>query len=242
MSFRFSLIRFSFREWLAIVIFFFVLWYSPYVDFPIRAATVLVGALVLAGALILVWRSRALRLALIIFYITALVFLTWPASLPKDRSALRASYCDALNSYQGCRYVWGGVGYFGIDCSGLVQKGLEDGLVTNGLVGTNPRLIREGIWIYWHRTTARVLGEGDAGRTFVITEGHPLNELDYSLLTPGDLAVTASGDHVMAYLGQKTWIAADPGEGKVTRFTIPELKNPYFSTPMRIVRWKILDG
>jgi len=36
------------------------------------------------------------------------------------------------------------------------------------------------------------------------------------------------------------WIAADPGAGKVTTFTIPEPKNAYFFTPMRIVRWKTL--
>jgi hypothetical protein len=59
---------------------------------------------------------------------------------------------------------------------------------------------------------------------------------------PGDLAVTTSGDHVLAYLGEKEWIAADPGERKVTKFTIPEKKNAYFYTPMRIVRWRILEG
>ena len=69
-----------------------------------------------------------------------------------------------------------------------------------------------------------------------------MNALDYSLVMPGDLAVTASGDHVMAYLGDKTWIAADPVEGKVTKFVIPEQKNVYFSTPMRIVRWKVLSN
>ncbi len=105
-----------------------------------------------------------------------------------------------------------------------------------------PGLVREGIWVYWHRTTAKVLGEGDLGRTYAVTTCTNLNALDYSLLMPGDLAVTASGDHIMAYLGDKTWIAADPGEGKVARFVIPELRNAYFSTPMRIVRWKILSG
>jgi hypothetical protein len=30
-------------------------------------------------------------------------------------------------------------------------------------------------------------------------------------------------------------------KGKVTAFTIPEQANPYFFTPMRIVRWKILS-
>ena len=45
----------------------------------------------------------------------------------------------------------------------------------------------------------------------------------------------------MAYLGDKTWIAADPGEGKVVTFNIPEKNNAYFFTPMRIVRWEILS-
>jgi hypothetical protein len=189
-----------------------------------------------------VWRFRIFRWVLIALYAFSVLFILLPSHPPENRSILRDSYCNALNSYLGCRYVWGGVGYFGIDCSGFVQKGLEDGLVTRGLVTLNPSLVREGIWVYWHRTTAKVLGEGNHGRTYTVTTCPTLNALDYSLLMPGDLAVTSAGDHVLAYLGDKTWIAADPGEGKVTRFVIPELKNAYFSTPMRIVRWKILSG
>lgn len=61
-------------------------------------------------------------------------------------------------------------------------------------------------------------------------------------MLPGDLAVTLSGIHVMAYLGDNTWIGADPGEGRVTQFTVPDKKNSYFATPMRIVRWTALEG
>ena len=67
-----------------------------------------------------------------------------------------------------------------------------------------------------------------------------LNALDHSLILPGDLAVTEDGTHIMAYLGDKTWIAADPIQEKVTKFKIPEKTNAYFSTPMKIVRWTIL--
>ena len=137
--------------------------------------------------------------------------------------------------------MWGGEGYFGVDCSGLVQRGMENALVVRGLLTLNPTLVREGIWAYWHRTTAKVLGKGDFGRTTIVTTCPTLNSLDYSLMMPGDLAVTVGGDHVMAYLGNRTWTAADPLEGKVTTFTIPEEKNVYFFTPMKIMRWKILS-
>jgi hypothetical protein len=102
-------------------------------------------------------------------------------------------------------------------------------------------MVRQGIWVYWHRTTAKVLGEDDHGKTFTVTTCQRLNALDYSLLIPGDLAVTSSGTHVLAYLGNQTWIAADPGAGKVTTFVVPEQKNPYFFTPMQIVRWRMLN-
>jgi hypothetical protein len=244
MNFALSLKRPSVREWVVLFPLFFLLWYSPFVDFPIRVVTLAILSLILAGSVFLVWRFRIFRWILITLYTFSVLFLLLPAHLhlTGNRSDLRDRYCNALNSYVGCRYVWGGVGYFGIDCSGFVQKGLEDGLATRGLSTLNSDLVREAIWLYWNRTTAKVLGEGDCGRTYTVTACKTLNALDYSLLMPGDLAVTASGNHVMAYLGDKTWIAADPGKGKVTRFVIPELRNAYFSTPMKIVRWKILSG
>jgi hypothetical protein len=191
-----------------------------------------------------VWRYKILRWFLIAIYGATILFLVQPSGSHHsvDRSALRSDYCAALKSYSDCRYVWGGEGYFGIDCSGLVRKGLEDALVARGFATLNPALIRAGISLYWHDTTAKVIGEGYANRTFFVTACPMLNTLDESLLQPGDLAVTLNGIHIMAYLGNRTWIAADPGESKVTTFVIPEQKNAYFSTPMRIVRWKILSN
>ena len=231
----------AFRFWLALFPAFLVLWYFPYIDFPIRVAALAVAFLILIGSVFFAWKHRILPWLLIAGYGAVILFLFLPSHRPVDRLALRSDYCAALKSYLGCRYVWGGAGYLGIDCSGLVQKGLEDALVTRGLSTLNPGPVREGVWVYWHRTTAKMLGKGDLARTYTVTTCPTLNSLDYSLLMPGDLAVTAGGDHVMAYLGNQTWIAADPGVGKVTTFVIPEQKNAYFFTPMRIVRWKILS-
>src|SRR5438876_10081891 len=66
------------------------------------------------------------------------------------------------------------------------------------------------------------------------------NSLDHSKILPGDVAVTVSGVHTMAYLGDKTWIEADPGVKRVIRVSVPA-RNPWFEQPVYIVRWSTLD-
>lgn len=226
--------------WLAAFPLVVILWYYPVITFRIRVETLILALFIIFGSIGVTWKSPKARWLLIAFYVLIAVFLIYPARLPRDRSALRTAYGDALRAYSGTRYVWGGEGRFGIDCSGLVRKGLEDALTRQGFFKLNPALIREGNSLYWNDTTAKVIGEGYSGRTFLVTTCPSLNGLDYSLLMPGDLAVTTNGVHIMAYLGSKTWIAADPGEGKVTSFVIPEKNNACFSMPMNIVRWDIL--
>ncbi len=225
-----------FRSWLALFPAFFVLWYFPYINFPIRVLTWTAAITILVGA---IWFSRRLPFlpwVLIILYGGVIFFFLLPTHQPADRSALQSSYCSALTAYSNCPYVWGGEGYLGIDCSGLVRKGMEDALAMQGISTFNPMLSREALSLYWHDTNAKTIGEGYEGRTRFITTCPDLNHLHYVMVQPGDLAVTEGGDHIMAYLGDKKWIAADPIAGKVTTFTVPEQRNPYFSTPMRIVR------
>lgn len=227
--------------WVALLAGWLFLWYFPIVGFSGRLALLAVALLLLVKSIILVWRCRILRWGLL--GLCALVggFLLFPSGPGKGQPAvLRASYRAALTAYSGCPYVWGGEGRFGIDCSGLVRRGLEDAFVTHGFCTLNPYWIRQGISLWWHDATAQVLGQGYGGRTREVTGGQKLNELDHSLLMPGDLAVTMSGIHVMAYLGDKTWIGADPEEERVTTFAVPN-KNGYFSSPMRIMRWTVLD-
>ena len=227
--------------WLVLFPTFLVLWYWPDITFSIRVLGWAVAAALLGGSILYGWNFKILRTLLLGSCGAMVLFLLWPWHCNEDRSALRADYCAALKSYSGCRYVWGGEGYFGIDCSGFVRKGLEDTLAYHGFLTLNPYLVRESIFLYWHDTTAKVIGQGYSGRTQRVTTCSSLNALDYAKLLPGDLAVTASGDHVLAYLGDRSWIAADPIEGKVTTFVIPEKTNVYFSTPMNIVRWEILS-
>lgn len=67
-----------------------------------------------------------------------------------------------------------------------------------------------------------------------------INSLDHSNILPGDLAVNVSGVHTMAYLGDKTWIEADPGVKRVIRVSVPA-RNPWFEQPVYIVHWSTLD-
>jgi hypothetical protein len=74
--------------------------------------------------------------------------------------------------------------------------------------------------------------------TFLLLPGHPPEN---ALILPGDMAVTKGGIHVMAYLGNNQWIGADPGAMKVTVFTTPNPTSGWFSCPMNIVRWSMLN-
>ena len=226
--------------WLAAFPVVVILWYYPVITFRVRVETLLVALFILVGSIGLVWKFKRARWVLVGIYLVTAIFLILPGRKLRDHAALRQAYVEAMQAYQGTRYVWGGEGRFGIDCSGLVRKGWEDALVSQGLFTGNSALIREGASVYWNDTTAKVLGEGYTGRTTLVTTCPSLNTADYTLLLSGDLAVTQNGVHVLAYLGDKTWIAADPGEGKVARFVVPEKENAYFFTPMRIVRWKML--
>lgn len=60
---------------------------------------------------------------------------------------------------------------------------------------------------------------------------------------PGDMAVTSSGVHVLAYLGERTWIEADPNElqgNRVIRVKTPT-RNAWFNMPVHIMRWRQFD-
>lgn len=159
---------------------------------------------------------------------------------PADPTTLRHAYTDAMCRYQGVRYVWGGAGSTGIDCSGLVTRGMMDADLAQGLKTANPRLLREGLSLWWHPETAHALGEGYRGNTRLLQTTPSLNALDEGQILPGDLAVTLGGAHTMAYLGDRTWIEADPNllwGDKVIVVRTPS-RIAWFGTHMRLMRWR----
>lgn len=170
--------------------------------------------------------------------VAVLVLGMWPVENRFTRLAVE--YVKALRGYDGVRYVWGGEGFLGMDCSGLVRKGLIRGEFGLGFRTLDGHLIRDAIALWWHDSSALALRDGFRGRTRELFREDGISLAATGRLRAGDLAVTADGVHVMAYLGDHKWIAADPGVGKVVQITLPT-ENPWFSVPVVFVRWSSLE-
>ncbi len=208
----------------------------------IRLSVALCLPLLWAGALWLGYSRKPVRVFCLALPLLALCLLL--PGRPADPVTLQRAYTTSLRRYENTPYMWGGGNRRGLDCSGLVARGLMDADLSIGLRTANPRLLRQGFSLWWHPCTAEALGSGYDGRTRFLRMTARLNTLDYGLLQPGDLAVTNGGGHVMAYLGDKTWIEADPSllQGdKVVTVQIPS-HIAWFGERIRLMRWQQMDG
>jgi hypothetical protein len=76
-------------------------------------------------------------------------------------------------------------------------------------------------------------------RVWILTDISVASSKDLPALH--QLGVTISGVHVMAYLGNRQWIEADPDIGKVVIVQVPERTNPWFQETFKLLRWRELD-
>ena len=206
-----------------------------------RLLEVALALIVWFGLIALVWRTRWQRFVLCGVTVLAVIFVAWPARGQRQPALLRQSYIKALQRYEGVTYHWGGEGICGIDCSGLVRRGMIDGLFRQGLRTGDGALVRQAADLWWHDCSASALGQDYRGLTTRVQSAGSLNVLDHSTIQPGDLAVTANGVHVMAYLGDRRWIEADPGHRRVITIVVPSQENAWAQVPVNIVRWTILQ-
>ena len=181
------------------------------------------------------WRLLVCRV-IFLLPIAGVVMLALMPYRIADVPSLRAAYIQALRRYEGVRYLEGGEGWLGIDGSGLVRHGLIDASLSEGWRTKDLSLLRTGAALWWYDASVKVIGEGYQGRIRNITTTASLNTLDETPILPGDLAVTEDGQHILAFLGEHTWIEADPKSGKVIVVSSPS-KDPWFEMPLRIVRW-----
>lgn len=226
--------------WLVALVLFIAVWMFPVSTALTRLAGVILFFIVWFGLIALNWRRRAVRFVLLGLAGLGAVFMMLPARQKADATALRSSYIAGLRRYESVTYYWGGESPKGIDCSGLIRRGLVDSLFLHGIRTSDAGLVRQAIWLWWHDTTARDLGEGH-GFTSRLFSTPSINALDQSKLLPGDLAVTSSGVHILAYLGDHLWIEADPEAGRVIIVPVPSKDNLWFNVPMNIVRWSIFE-
>ena len=213
-----------------------ILFLYPINTLPIRVGLVLSFFGGCAGAIWFFRRRKLIFYGLLGILLVTCAFLICPGR-SFEPGKLREAYLRGLRSYEGTRYVWGGEGKFGIDCSGLVRAGLMKASFNAGVLTLNPELVRFSLSLWWHDCSAKSLGEEYRGLTKRIITAKGINALDAGHITPGDIAVTASGVHVLAYLGGNEWIEADPELRRVVIVEVPAVGNPWFQEPVRIMRW-----
>jgi hypothetical protein len=224
--------------WLALLIVTVLLWLYPQGYRCLRAAFLVCLLGLWLGGAFLLRRHRAFAAAVLGLGLIPFLFLSLPGKTP-NAERLRDLYVDSLRHYEGSPYVWGGENRLGIDCSGLVRKGLIDAHVRLGLATFNPQPIRTAFTLWWHDCSARALGDGYRDLTRPLFDSASINAVGNSLIAPGDIAVTTGGAHVLAYLGDRTWIEADPHPMKVITVTTPS-RNPWFNMPVHVLRWSAL--
>jgi cell wall-associated NlpC family hydrolase len=227
--------------WLAALVLFVVVEIIPVSSRLTRASSLALFVVVWFGLIGLCWHLRVLRFSLLGVTALSVGFLALPArSLPATDS-LRSNYVAGLRRYDRVTYSWGGESPMGIDCSGLIRRGLIDSLFCRGIHTFDPGLVRRAFSLWWNDCPARALGQGHNGLTVHLLDTPSVNQLDHSKILPGNLAVTSGGAHIMAYLGDNLWIEADPGIGRVVTVSAPSKDNLWFHCRMSIVRWSILQ-
>jgi NlpC/P60 family len=209
------------------------------IRFTILRALMVADAALLWCTLPMLFRNKAVRVVYLLASIGLLGIFAVGSSHSADPEHLSQQYVGHLKQYIGTRYIWAGENARGIDCSGLVRAGLIDTDLEIGVKKRNPLLLREGISLWWHDCSAKALKQQYRGNTIPVLDVASLNTADYSKILPGDICVTDSGEHTLAYLGDRVWIEADPVAGRVRTVAIPSSEG-FFNREMRILRWRQL--
>jgi hypothetical protein len=227
--------------WMVFMVLATILFLYPINNLPLRLGLLVFSFGAYAGLIWLFQDRRPVFFGLIAFAVLIFAFLICPGRNGKPQK-LREAYLQSLRSYEGTRFFWGGENGFGVDCSGLIRAGLIKANCQKGFLALNPRWVRFSLSLWWHDCSAKALGEEYRGQTRRVLSARSINELDTAIIQPGDIAVMANGVHVLAFLGGREWIEADPALGKVVIISAPAKNNPWFEEPVHILRWIELES
>jgi NlpC/P60 family len=199
-----------------------------------------VAAMSLWLGVLWLWRSyQQIVGGWLVVTILSIIFLLMPGQAIEP-NLLRADYVTSLKTYSNTKYVWGGENHAGIDCSGLVRQGFIRANLLRSVQSFNPAPLRTALAMWWFDISAASLKDGYKQWTIPVLTAPSINEIALDRLLPGDLATTADGVHVLAYIGDSQWIEADPVMLKVITVRVPERDNQWFHVPVKVVRWQQL--
>lgn len=204
----------------------------------IRLAMIASALGVWLGLLALIWPTRSARFAALALTAVLGIILLLPGHTHLNEEQLRATYIAHLQRYDQVRYVYGGENARGIDCSGLVRAAMMEALAIDGFREMNPRALRSAAFLWWQDSNAIDLGKGVGGMILPIDSDDYRKLSQHSNLLPGDLAVTESGSHVIAFLGGERWIEAEPNVGGTHIFDLKGRFADIADEGVRFVRWK----
>ena len=150
--------------WLAVLVVFILMAFYP-VNCRLTQIAELTALFVLwVGALYLTRKSKVFLTVVAALPLVPVLFFILPAR-KNDTTSLRRAYTDALCSYEGVRYWWGGENHFGIDCSGLVRRALIDTLIKQGALTLDGGALRNAAQMWWYDASARALRDSYRGWT-----------------------------------------------------------------------------
>ncbi len=215
------------------------LWLCPVGNHLVRAAIVVLATALWGVLALLCWRRPWGKMVTLLPIPCAALVAMGPLR-PHSPARLREGFVTALQSYEGTRYVWGGENGLGIDCSGLVRRALSDAYVREALATSDIGLVRDSLLLRWFDTSADGLLRQYRDQTRRLYSARSVRDLEQAPLFPGDFVVTADGVHVMAFLGDNVWIAADPGQGRVIKLG-PRDRNPWLDAPVVVMTWRVLE-
>lgn len=195
--------------WLTALVLLIAIVVLPVSNGITRAGGLAMFFVVWFGLIFLCRHRTAIRFSLLGFTLLVGALLIGPASTNAQPAAMRKKYVDGLRRYEGATYVWGGEGFTGIDCSGLIRRGLIDSQFVFGVQTRDSGLVRRALSLWWNDCSAKALSEMHQGLTVHQFDAPNIKGLDHTKLLPGDLAVTQGGVHILAYLGEERWIEAD---------------------------------
>ena len=224
--------------WLVVLLLLVFMLAYPICHRPGQLFIVIAIPLLWLSAIFLCRKRQMILFHLLLYGIAITFFLCLPGRRP-DPGRLRNFYVGSLLGFEGTGYLWGGENCFGVDCSGLVRRGLINAHFELGLRTLNPQAIRTAFSLWWHGCSAEALRDEYRGVTCPLFKAESINAISSDHIKPGDIAVTLDGIHVLAYLGQDEWIEADPGLLRVVKLAVPN-DNPWFNESVLVMRWASL--